>query len=384
MHVLFVSGEYPPMTGGVGAYTQELAQALVALGVQASVVTSNQAGPPRTEQGVTVYPRHRRWRRRTMDQIAALAQEIGADWVHVQYQTAAFRMNPAINIAPARWQSQPFSVAWTYHDLRFPYLFPKLGDELRIRVNLIPLHGADRILFTTEVGRAAVKFDRPDAVAIPIGSNISARTFSPAERAARRHLRGYGADETVVGYFGFLNRSKGGLSLIRTLAQLVGGGTPAKLLMIGEQVGASDPTNHAYLQEVEALAQELGVADRMQWTGFQPDAEVSADLDACDVILLPYTDGASLRRGSLMAALAQGCAIVTTSPQDPLPELEAGRDLLYVAEGDPHQAASAIQELAADPALAQRLRAHARRASEQFTWERIARRHVAIYHTQDV
>ena len=38
--------------------------------------------------------------------------------------------------------------------------------------------------------------------------------------------------------------------------------------MVGGKVGASDPTNLAYLAHVEKLIAELGVADRVQWTGF--------------------------------------------------------------------------------------------------------------------
>lgn len=379
MHILFVTGEYPPMTGGVGAYTEELATALAALGAQISVVTARDAGLRRRTSGVTVFPQHRRWRRRTMSRIGDLAEKIGADWVHVQYQTAAYGMNPAINMAPARWQSRPFSTAWTYHDLRFPYILPKIGDALRSRVNLMPLRSADRIVFTAEPDRETVIKARPDAVTIPIGSNISARPFSPQDRADRRRMRGYGPDDLVVGYFGFLNRSKGGLALVRTLAALAEVAQSARLLMIGEQVGASDPTNYAYFQEVTQLAQDLNVTDRMQWTGFQPDAEVSADLDACDVILLPYADGASLRRGSLMAALAQGCAIVTTAPHASLPELVDGRDLLYVPAAQDAQAALAVLHLTRDPALARHLRQNARDTSAQFAWETIARRHLALY-----
>ena len=378
-HILFVTGEYPPMTGGVGAYTQALGQALVALGVQVSVFTAIGAGPARTDGGVTIYPRVKRWRRKAMRQAAALAQEIGADWIHVQYQTAAFRMNPNINWASATWQQQGLSTAWTYHDLRYPYLFPKAGDTLRVMINLLPVKVCDLLIFTNEPDRDLVSLERSDAVAIPIGSNIAALPFTGEQREARRQLRGYGPTDLVVGYFGFLNRSKGGLTLLHTLHALAKSGSPTRLLMIGDRVGASDPTNFAYLQEVEALARTLGVADQIQWTGFQPDAEVSADLAACDVILLPYTDGASLRRGSLMAALAQGCPIVTTTPQVPVPELVDGQDLCYVPANDAQAAAQAIRRLAANPALAAKLGDHARQASTQFTWESIARQHLDLY-----
>ena len=149
--------------------------------------------------------------------------------------------------------------------------------------------------------------------------------------------------------------------------------------MIGEKVGASDATNFAYLQEVEALIDELGLARCVCWTGHQPDAEVAADLNACDVLVMPYEDGASLRRGTLMAGLANGCAIVTTTPQDPLPDLQDGRDLLYAPPGDAAALAAAVLRIAADPDLAGLLRRNARERSALFSWAAIARRHLELY-----
>ena len=149
--------------------------------------------------------------------------------------------------------------------------------------------------------------------------------------------------------------------------------------MIGEQVGASDPTNQAYLQEVKRTIEVLGLTERVQWTGHQDDAGVSADLGAIDLLLMPYLDGASLRRGTLMAGLAHGCAIVTTLPQGPLPELVDGRDLLYVPPDDAPAAAAALVRLATDEALCQRLRDGARRQSRHFTWAAIAQTHLRYY-----
>jgi glycosyltransferase involved in cell wall biosynthesis len=149
--------------------------------------------------------------------------------------------------------------------------------------------------------------------------------------------------------------------------------------MIGERVGASDPTNYAYLQAVEAAIAAHGLDERVVWTGYQPETEVSADLAASDLLLMPYEDGASLRRGALMAGLAHGCAIVTTTPQAPLPELVDGRDLLYAPPGDPDAAAAAVLRIAQDPALADRLRANARAVANLFSWERIAEAHERLY-----
>jgi glycosyltransferase involved in cell wall biosynthesis len=184
-----------------------------------------------------------------------------------------------------------------------------------------------------------------------------------------------------VGYFGFLNHSKGGLMLVRTLNRLVHAGRRARLLMIGERTGGNDPTNIDYMREVEGLVQDLGLEVYIQWTGNEPGAEVSADLAACDVLLLPYLDGASLRRGTLMAGLAHGCAIVTTQPKAPLPELVGGRDVLYVAPEDDSAAAQAVLQMVDNPALAGDLRTHAYAASMQFSWTAIAQQHLACYQT---
>ena len=167
--------------------------------------------------------------------------------------------------------------------------------------------------------------------------------------------------------------------MIRTLDRLVATHPHVKLLMIGERVGASDPSNFAYLQEVEALIAARGLEARVQWTGRQSDAEVAADLNACDVLLMPYEDGASLRRGTLMAGLVNGCAIVTTTPQSPLPELAMERDVMYVAPANDEAAARAVARVLDNPWLAETLRTNARARARLFTWEGIAAAHVAAY-----
>ncbi len=378
MHILFVTGEYPPQQGGVGAYTAELGRALVEQGVQVSVVTSraldvapvekSDPGEPDDISGhdITVHDIIDRWDPSIWSGISALAVENQADWIHVQYQTAAFNMNPAINLAPERWRKaagRPH-IAWTYHDLLVPYLLPKIGDRLRRWVTLRPGKKSDLTIVTNEGDRIQLRDQAiPNLHSIPIGSNIQGLQLNKAERTARRQLRGYSEDDRVLAYFGFLNRSKGGTTLIRALRLLVDQYPTAQLLMIGERVGASDPTNYAYLQEVEQLIDDLGLADHVQWTGRQPDADVGADLNACDVLVMPYVDGASLRRGTLMAGLANGCAVVTTTPQMPLPELVDERDVLYVAPENDVALAKVVSRLLDSPWLAERLRANARKQS---------------------
>ncbi|MFC2037553.1 glycosyltransferase, partial [Chloroflexota bacterium] len=106
MRVLFVTGEFPPMQGGVGDYTREIALALHELGCQVHVATSTRAGPV---PGLTVHPIVERWNWRCWGAILKVVRRHQPDVVHLQYQAAAYAMHPAINFLPGRmhWHWTP-------------------------------------------------------------------------------------------------------------------------------------------------------------------------------------------------------------------------------------------------------------------------------------
>jgi polysaccharide biosynthesis protein PslF len=398
MRVLFLTGEYPTMQGGVGDYTRELARALGVLGADVHVLTSADAGddtrrgaPTRYEPAVHPILRHTGWG--LWQQAAHLAAEMRADVVHIQYQAAAYAMHPAVNYLPHRlhMSSHAPCVAVTFHDLKVPYLFPKAGP-VRWQVIMALAQGSDAVVLTNPVdwailtgsGRAGAALT-PRLHPIPIGSNIERRPPADFDRGRQRARWGVAPDDWLLAYFGFLNVNKGGETLVRCLGELVRAGHPARLLMVGGKTGSSDPTNLAYLARVEGLIAELGLTGRVQWTGFVPPEEVSANLLAADCAVLPYREGASLRHGSLMAALAHGLPIVTTAAPGVMtatglfPSLMEGESALFVPPDDPATAALAVTRLMGDPALCARLSAGVTALSHRFGWDAIAADHMEMY-----
>jgi glycosyltransferase involved in cell wall biosynthesis len=107
--------------------------------------------------------------------------------------------------------------------------------------------------------------------------------------------------------------------------------------------------------------------------------DVSAAFVSSDICVLPFLDGASFRRGSLMAALTHGVPIISTTPEIPIPELVHGENIYLVPPGDPDAIAEAIRVLANDPALRNRLGQGARELSWLFDWERIADRTMELF-----
>ncbi len=377
MRIGLISGEYPPMQGGVGDFARELTRALAGLGHEVHAITGQWpiAAPDRPSaigglQSVST------WRWGCWREITALADKLGLDVLDLQYQTAAYGMHPAIHFPPRR--RPPLVV--TFHDLLPPYLFPKAGP-LRGWIVRRLARQADAAIVTNQEDflRLEVHLPAKRLNLIPIGSNI-ARVPPPGyDRTAERARWGVGADDLLLGYFGFLNASKGSEELIHALALLRQRGLPAHLLMVGGRVGSSDPTNRATAQRVEALIDGLGLGAWVHWTGYSDPAAVSAGLLAVDACVLPYRDGVSFRRGTLHACLAHGRAIVTTRPAVELPELRDGHNVLLVEPRDPAALAAAVARLAVDPALRARLEQGALALAAEFTWERIARRSADVF-----
>ncbi len=379
MRILFVTGEYPPMQGGVADYTEALGRALAAGGHQVAVLTSARARGSEPESALVVWPEVTHWGRECWAPLDEAVSRWRPDVVHIQYQTAAYDMRPGINLWPWRpWRRPAVLTAVTFHDLRQPYLFPK-AQVVRRWVTVTLARGCRLAITTNPEDTAALHEVRADLVEIPIGSNIPCATPAHFDRALWRQRWGLAPAAAVLCYFGFLNASKGGELLVDVLAALVARGLDAHLLMIGGSVGASDPTNQAYLAQVEQRIEREGLPGRVHWTGHLAAPEVSAAFEASDLCLLPYQDGVSYRRGSFMAALAHGMPIVSTWPSVPYPDLHDGETLLLAPARDADAMTAACLNVLADQDLRQRLGESARRLAERFTWESIAARSLAAY-----
>jgi glycosyltransferase involved in cell wall biosynthesis len=383
--VLLVTGEFPPMQGGVGDYSRELGLALAEQGCTVGVATAAAAGQV---EGLTVWPLLERWRWGSWPRLLALIRREEPQVVHVQYQAAAYGLHPAINLFPRTLRllgrRRP-RVVVTFHDLKVPYLFPKAGRLRRWAVEELA-RGSDAAVTTNREDHdslaRALGRSGPGVALIPIGSNVAPRLPAGYAREGWRARWGAEPGDLLLCFFGFVNERKGIDTLIQALRLLLdedGGSWSPRLLMIGGQTGVSDPTNVAYLARIQATIDELGLAERVRWTGYIPAEEVSACFACSDLCVLPFRDGVSFLHGTFHAALAHGAAIVTTRPRVPLPELEEGQNVCTVPPEDSPALVQAILKLAADPGLRRRLGKGARRLSLQFTWEAIASSTLALY-----
>ncbi|NLT43097.1 MAG: glycosyltransferase family 4 protein [Anaerolineae bacterium] len=376
MRVLLVAGEYPPQQGGLGDFTRCLAGALVNEGCRVTVLAPREATPVDPAWTFEVRAEAGGWGPADVLRVRRLAQ--GYDVVNLQYQAAAYGMRVPIHLLP--WACGRVPLVTTFHDLRVPYLFPKAGPVRRWAVRAL-MRGSAAAIVTNEEDVASARADSPQARLhlVRIGSNVDPVPVGPEERRSMRARYEFPDEAVVVGYFAFLNASKGGMELVRAVAEGRRQGVDLRLLFIGGDVGASDPTNAAYAARVFAEAEALGLGTCLYRTGYLDQAGVSAAFAAADICALPFLDGASYRRGSLMAALAHGMPVVTTTPAVPVAGLSEGESVRLVAPGDVAALAKALVDLAGQPEERRRLGEAAQRLSRQFEWPHIARDTLRVY-----
>lgn len=375
--VLFISGEYPPMHGGIADYTALLADALESQGWESLVMTSSKAATK--ERDPRIVATVDRWDSSILETVRQTIEQTRPDVIHIQYQTGAFQLRSAINMLPLRLgvRQRPVPVVTTYHDLLRPYLFPKAG-QLRLWANRALAFGSDAIILTNERDYKQVtsnRWFRDRTWRIPLGSNLPvARDVSRDEVLARYDLDPNGF---VVGFFGFLTADKGVDDLLDAMERPDMSGI--ELLVISGDLPTTDTSNRRFHERIIARLKNASVPTKI--TGYIPPDEAAQALAAVDLIALPLRGGASLRSGTLLAALQSGTPVITTDPRpgDSLAPFAPGESIWLVPVSETDFLHEAIHLLRLEPSLREQLSTASVEAARQFSWETIAERHAEVY-----
>jgi glycosyltransferase involved in cell wall biosynthesis len=129
-------------------------------------------------------------------------------------------------------------------------------------------------------------------------------------------------------------------------------------------------------ESLEALAQQLGVSDRVRFLGRRED--VPELLAACDVFALPSLyEGSSL---AVLEAMAAGIPIVSSAIGGTDELIENGRSGLLAPPGDAEALAAALRRALGEPALRKEMATRARERIESgLRREQVASRVMDVY-----
>lgn len=189
---------------------------------------------------------------------------------------------------------------------------------------------------------------------IPIGNNIT-----------RIGGRMPGPERLI--YFGQISRNKGVELFLETAGLLRAAGNPIEIRMIGAMTD-SDPEFRAL---VLGAAEKYGIVKRLSL----PADEVSAELNAATIALLPFPDGVSDKRGSALAALDHGVAVLTTHSATTPGWLRA----VTHAVGSADHAATIVSDIVKGSLRRQKSPELLEQEMHARDWREIARRHLTLY-----
>ncbi len=160
---------------------------------------------------------------------------------------------------------------------------------------------------------------------------------------------------------------------LRAFAAAFPGGDERAVIVGSAMFGEDD-----WAAGVPALAESLGVGERVELTGFVDD--VAALYPRLDAVVHASTIPEPFGQ-VVVEAMAAGLAVVAADAGGPAEVITDGVDGLLYPMGDAEALASRLRALAADPALRARLGEAGRRRAQDFTPERVAAQVADVYRT---
>lgn len=145
----------------------------------------------------------------------------------------------------------------------------------------------------------------------------------------------------VVTTAGRLAPYKGQDVMIRALAKAAEDGLDLEAYIVGDVYG----DRHEFRKELVALADDLGIGERVHFDGFQE--RVQPYLEKCNIFVMPSTRQEPLGI-VILEAMAAGRAVISTSGGGAVEIIEDGLTGMLVPPGDSDKMAAAITDMAKD------------------------------------
>jgi glycosyltransferase involved in cell wall biosynthesis len=329
--VVSLCGSIKPLFSGTDDYTDSLIGAL-------------------QERGIEVHPVNLgHWNLSQAGRLLSAVAAARPDAILMQYPTDAFGGSLAPHAFAVSQRVAPLVV--TLHEFTGVHVLRRLSiGPLLVR--------SARVVATAEREASSLvqwyPWLRGRLRIIPIGPNVPPRQWVPA------------ATPEVV-YFGQIRPEKGLEEFITCRDRLMATLPQTTFTIIGSSV----PKFGSYFDKIAAEARSRAISIV---TGLNKE-QVSDRLAACWVALLPFPDGASFRRGSLLAAAVCGVPIVTKTGPDTPADLAALLTPVTTVE----DFTALVRHLLNNPTARQAAHEQSRRMGETVAWSGIADNYIDTF-----
>ena len=329
------------------------------------VVTSD--GVPVSDK---VYPIINAWKIPALSVLVEIINKIKPDIIDYQYPTTAYRRKLFSNILPLllliRGIKTPLIT--TFHEFAEVKVLGKLRSFLLFTLspNVIFKNKADLDILLPYSIHKKCKF-------IPLGASILRAKTSQKKRNTLKSKLNIPEDNTILIFYGFLDENKGIDDLISALGILHSENIKVTLIIVG---GYKDQTYYNYLN---TLANTSGISESIRWLGFIGDDDLGPYFAIADIAVLPYKNGVSYRRSTLLTAMAHELPIISTNGPYVPHSFVNNNNIMLIDPNKPIQISQAIIKILNDKILRSRLEMGSRSLIKMHDWEKVVNETVSFY-----
>jgi glycosyltransferase involved in cell wall biosynthesis len=366
--ILVVSDLLPPKRGGLADHTLMLARGL-ARHRPVTVLTSPGAD---LQPGFTIRPTVRSWHdlRGLRKEFARIPRETQILWQYVPHMYGRGGVNWTLprlmaDLAQQGWPQMVLAheivADSSWHPVRAWYVWNQRRQWSTI------LRHADSVPISCSRWLEDWSRRRPEAAGkfftLPSPSNIPVVPIPEDHRSQWRQELGLPPGTPILAFFGSLGPGKHLDWILGCWEECHRRGLDAALVIIGASISISMPTH---------------MANRFRALGYLSEDAVSRALSAVDVLALPFMDGISERRTSIMAGLCHGTAVASTIGHATGAQL-AKADWASLSKIDDRNGfVSSVMDLLSDPEKQRRLGSAGRaQYLQHFDWPVIVDRILA-------
>jgi glycosyltransferase involved in cell wall biosynthesis len=221
----------------------------------------------------------------------------------------------------------------------------------------------------------------PDVAVIPHGVDLA--RIRSGRRDVGRRLLGIDPSDLVMLSIGRISPEKAAyheLLLAFEAATTDRGGAPATLVVAGAVAGVDRP----YRRSLEALSARLGIDRRVHFVEALDEHDKPDVLAAADVFVSPAVNPQESFGLAVLEAMAAGLPVVLTRLPVFAEYVRFGVDALAVSPGDDEGLADALDTVAHDDGVREKLRHSGPEVAARFSWDTTALQHVTLYDELEV
>lgn len=238
---------------------------------------------------------------------------------------------------------------------------------------------ADLLIANTglEADQLTGLYDADPARVAVVHPGVDTHVFRPQDQAAARAARGIPTDAIVLLFAGRIQPLKAPDVLLHATAELLRRRPGLRSRLVVPVVGGPSGSGLDAPTSLANLATALGIDDVVRFVPPVPQHELAGWYAAATLVAVPsYNESFGL---VAVEAQASGAPVVAAAVGGLTTVVRDGRSGLLVDSHDAAAWASALDRVAGDPALRERLAAGALRQARHFSWDATADRTLGVY-----